>query len=88
MRKVLFILGQLTDSDVEWLTKNGKRTEVPQGTELIKHGTQIEMLYIVLEGSMRVVTDRGVQLARVAVGDILGELSLVDSRPTVASIVA
>jgi len=88
MRKVLFILGQLTDSDVDWLANNGKRTKVPQGTELIKYGTRIELVYIVLEGSMQVLTDRGVRLANVAAGDILGEMSLVDSRPTVASVLA
>jgi CRP/FNR family cyclic AMP-dependent transcriptional regulator len=88
MRKVLFILGQLTDSDVEWLANNGKRTKVTQGTELIKSGTRIEFVYIVLDGSMRVLTQRGVQLANVAAGDILGEMSLVDSSPTVASVLA
>ena len=31
---MLFILGQLTDSDVEWLANNGKRTKLPQGAEL------------------------------------------------------
>lgn len=88
MRKVLFILGQLTDSDVEWLANNGKRAKVPQGTELIKSGTRIETVYIVLDGSMHVLTERGMQIARVAAGDILGEMSLVDSSPTVASVVA
>jgi len=88
VRKVLFILGQLSDSDVDWLASSGKRTKVLQGTELIKHGTRIEFVYIVLEGSMQVLTDRGVRLANVAAGDILGEMSLVDSRPTVASVLA
>jgi CRP/FNR family transcriptional regulator, cyclic AMP receptor protein len=88
MRKVLFILGQLTDSDVEWLANNGKRAKVLQGTELIKYGTRIDIVYIVLEGSMQVRTERGVQLAHVAAGDILGEMSLVDSSPTVASVLA
>ena len=88
MRKVLFILGQLTDSDVDWLANSGKRTKVLQGTELIKHGTRIEFVYIVLEGSMQVLTERGVRLADVAAGDILGEMSLVDSSPTAASVLA
>lgn len=86
MRKVIFILGQLTDSDVDWFANNGKREKVPQGTELIRHGTRIDIVYIVLEGSMRVVTGRGVQLARIAAGDILGEMSLVDSSLTAASV--
>lgn len=88
MRKVLFILGQLTDSDVDWLANNGTRTKVLQGTQLIEHGTRIEFVYIVLDGSMQVITGRGVQLADVAAGDILGEMSLVDSSPTAASVLA
>ena len=86
MRKVLFILGQLTDSDVDWLANSGKRTKVPQGSELIKFATRIEFVYIVLDGSLQVLTERGVKLATVAPGDILGEMSLVDSSPTVASV--
>jgi CRP-like cAMP-binding protein len=88
MRKVLFILGQLTDSDVDWLANSGKRTKVLRGTELIKYGTRIEFVYIVLDGSMQVLTERGVQLADVAAGDILGEMSLIDSSPTAASVLA
>ncbi len=88
MRKVLFILGQLTDSDVEWLANSGKRIKVLQSTELIKYGTRIEFVYILLDGLMQVLTERGVQLAEVAAGDILGEMSLVDSSPTVASVLA
>ena len=87
MRKVLFILGQLTDADAEWLADHGSRVRVTKGTELIKHGTQIDTVYIILEGSMAVLTARGVRLAQVASGDILGEMSMVDSSPTSASVV-
>lgn len=86
MRKVLIILGQLTDSDVEWLANSGQRIKVPRGTELIRQGTRIGSIYIVLDGLMRVVTAQGVLLARVSAGDILGEMSLVDSSPTAASV--
>ena len=79
MRKVLFILGQLTDSDVEWLSNNGKRTRVAQGVELIKYGTRIDIVYVILDGLMEVRTNRGLLLAHVSSGDILGEMSLVDS---------
>ena len=87
MRKVLFILGQLTDADADWLSEHGKRMRVAKGTELIKHGTQIDTVYIILEGAMAVMTARGVRLAQVASGDILGEMSMVDSSPTSASVV-
>ena len=86
MRKVLFILGQLTDTDADWLSDHGERIRVAKGTTLIKHGTRINTVYIILEGSMAVATVRGVQLAEVASGDILGEMSLVDSGLTAASV--
>jgi CRP/FNR family cyclic AMP-dependent transcriptional regulator len=86
MRKVLFILGQLTDSDVEWMSTHGTHIKVAKGTELIKFGTQIETVYLVLDGSMGVFTARGVRIGEVASGDILGEMSLVDSGLTSASI--
>jgi CRP/FNR family cyclic AMP-dependent transcriptional regulator len=86
MRKVLFILGQLSDSDVDWLAKNGKREKVAKGTELIKYGVRIETLYFVLDGEMEVLTNKGVKLAKVSSGDVLGEMSLIDSSPTAASI--
>jgi CRP-like cAMP-binding protein len=86
MRKVLFILGQLSDSDVDWLAKNGKREKVRQGTELIRYGVRIDTLYFVLDGAMEVLTNKGVRLAAVAAGDVLGEMSLVDSAPTAAAI--
>jgi hypothetical protein len=30
MRKVLYILGQLDDADVEWLATNGQRRSLPR----------------------------------------------------------
>ena len=86
MRKVLFILGQLTDSDARWLAQNGQHQRLAAGTELIRQGTRIETIYIVLNGTMSVLTADGVKIARVASGDILGEMSLADSSLTSASV--
>jgi CRP/FNR family cyclic AMP-dependent transcriptional regulator len=87
MRKVLYILGQLDDVDVEWLAKVGRREKHPAGHVLIKHGVMSKDLYIVIDGSLRVELASGVKLAGVGVGEILGEISLVDSRPPSASVV-
>ena len=86
MRKVLFILGQLSDSDVEWLSTIGTRRNVPAGEVLIKEGVHLDTLYLILEGQMSVTT-RGIMLAKVTSGDILGEMSMVDSSRTSASVV-
>lgn len=86
MRKVLFILGQLSDADAVWLAIVGKRQKISAGTELIRQGTRIDTIYIVLDGAMTVLTASGVKLAEVGSGDILGEMSLVDSGLTAASV--
>lgn len=86
VRKVLFILGQLTDSDADWLGANGVRRDLPAGTELIAQGSRIEAIYFVLEGDLAVVSPRGAVIARVGIGDVLGEMSLIDSQPTSASV--
>ena len=86
MRKVLYILGQLSDTDVDWLASIGQRIQVLKGTKLIKFGVEINNLYIVLEGELSVQTNKGFELAKLSSGEILGEMSFVDSRPPSASV--
>lgn len=88
MRKVLFILGQLNDSDVEWLANTGERRKIAAGTELIREGTDIDTIYLILDGKMSVWSGRKIRLAGVSSGDILGEMSMVDSSKTSASVKA
>ena len=87
MRKVLYILGQLDDTDVEWLANNGRREKLAKGTVLIENGKVSEHLYIVIDGRLAVVLPNGFRLAEVGVGEILGEISLVISSPPTASVV-
>jgi bacteriocin-type transport-associated protein len=90
MRKVLFILSELADADVDWMIQNGKQESVPQGTRLIEEGKPIELLYIVLDGKLAVSLAAlgGKQVATLQSGEILGELSFLDSRPPSASVTA
>ena len=41
MRKVLFIFGELSDSDVDWLAKAGEKVNIPAGTVLIPVGARV-----------------------------------------------
>ncbi|MBX3186083.1 MAG: cyclic nucleotide-binding domain-containing protein [Labilithrix sp.] len=89
MRKVLFIFGQLTDADVEWLAKHGKRKRVPKATVLINQGVPVETLYIVLQGELSVLAGKTKkEIARLGVGEIAGEMSFVDTRPPSATVTA
>jgi CRP-like cAMP-binding protein len=86
MRKVLFIFGELTDADVEWLAQAGERVHVDPGTLLIPLGGRVDHLYIVLDGQLVVKTAAGVPIARLESGEIIGEMSLVDPAPTAVSV--
>jgi len=89
MRKVLFIFGQLTDGDVEWIARNGKRKRLSAKTELIREGVPVETLYIVLEGELSVVHGKTrKQIARLGAGEIVGEMSFIDARPPSATVLA
>jgi bacteriocin-type transport-associated protein len=90
MRKVLFILSELADGDVDWMIQNGTKTVVPRGTVLIEEGRPIEVLYVVLDGQLAVSLAAlgGKEIARLQSGEILGELSFLDSRPPSASVTA
>jgi len=83
MKRVLFLFGELNDLDVDWLISNGRKESVGQGTVLIQEGKPINALFVVLDGVF-LVSVAGLsnqEIARMGIGDILGEMSFVDSRP-------
>lgn len=90
MRKVLFLFGQLTDDDVEWMTRTGSKRFLPQGEVLIRQGEPVEAVFILLEGRLAVwLTGKDGQereIARLNAGEIVGEMSFVDSRPPSATV--
>ena len=90
MRKVLHLMGTLTDEDVEWLSTAGKTRFVPKGTVVIERGKSIEALFLLLEGklSVRIGEAPGREVAGLYPGEVLGEMSLVNARPPSASVVA
>jgi bacteriocin-type transport-associated protein len=90
MRKVLFILGQLSDLDIEWLITAGRKEQVSAGTTLIHEGKAIDALYIVLDGLLSVVMAAlgGQEIARLGAGEMVGEMSFIDARPPSATVTA
>lgn len=90
MKKVLYILAELSDRDFSWLITAGKRLHIPVGTTLIEEGKPINAVYIILNGTFAVCTEAmgGDEIARVSSGEILGEISFVDSRPPTATVKA
>ena len=90
MRKVLHLLGALSDEDVEWLSMTGRTRLVPRGAVVIREGEPLDSLFILLEGKLSVRTaglgER--EVAELYPGEVLGEISFVDARPPSASVVA
>src|SRR5438094_850101 len=90
MRKVLYILGQLSDSDIEWIGSVAVKKYLAPGEVLIKQGEPVDAVYIVLEGSLsvRAQSDSDSEIARLGSGEIVGEMSFVDARPPLATVIA
>jgi len=88
MEKVLYILGEFSDSDVDWLVKVGKKTPVTAGSILIHEGCSVDTLYILLEGTLVVSISamEGRQIAQLASGEVVGEMSFIDSFPPSATV--
>lgn len=86
MRKVLYILGQLDDHDIDWLTKNGRRQAFAAGEKLIEQGVRNDNFYIVIDGHLDVSVEGIGSVAEFGVGEIVGEMSFVDSMPPSATI--
>jgi CRP/FNR family transcriptional regulator, cyclic AMP receptor protein len=89
MRKAFYLMGILDDGDVEWLAKTGATKFMPSGKVLIYEGRAIEDIYVVLEGKLSVSVRAmgGREIATLLAGEIVGEMSFVDSRPPSASVI-
>jgi CRP/FNR family cyclic AMP-dependent transcriptional regulator len=88
LRKVLYIFGLLTDADIDWLARAGVRRRVKDGEILIEQGKPTDSIILLLEGRLSVaVKDVGI-VARREVGEIVGEMSMVDSAPPSATVAA
>lgn len=90
MKTVLFLLGELDDDDIDWMLATGTRENIAAGTVLIEEGVPINNLFILLEGTLTVTTaaTQGREIANLLSGDIVGEMSFIDTRPPSATVSA
>lgn len=87
MKKILFILGELSDSDLDWFFYVGRKEKIAAGTPLIQEGYQVDTLYILLAGKLSVTIDKlGKEIAQLDSGEVVGEISFLDARPPVATV--
>ncbi len=83
-----FILSALNESDIYWLQTTGKTEQIPAGQILIQEGNPVNTFYIVLLGTLTVSLSAPTarEIARLGSGQVLGEMSLIDDRPSAATV--
>ena len=88
MKKVLLFFSELNNSDLDWFVQKGKREVIVADRILIREGQISEALYIVVSGSFSVAIESQdkKELARISGGEVLGEVSFIDTRASLASV--
>ena len=88
MRKALLFLGILNDSDIDWMVAAATKQDVLVGETLIHEGKAVHSVYLVLDGQLAVTVkaSEGREVARLRCGEVVGEMSFVDSRPPSATV--
>jgi CRP/FNR family cyclic AMP-dependent transcriptional regulator len=93
MKNGMYILGLLIDEDIEWLAAVSGRLAVKSGDDVVRQGCESASIYLVTSGELAVTVPNsngnGVrEISRVGPGEVLGEISLIDSRPASATVTA
>lgn len=87
MKKVLYILGLLQDRDIEWMTSVGNKVKLKPGDVLVREGEPFNSISIIADGEVA-VSVVGKTVATIGAGEVVGEISLLDSRPPSATVTA
>ena len=89
MKEVSYVFGALEEPDVEALMRIGTRQQLHVGDKLLTERTHPDAIYLVLEGELSVsVIGRDIAIAYVRKGEIVGEVSLLESQPASATLCA
>jgi len=90
MRNALFILGELSDLDIDWLVVSGELQRIESGFVLMKEGAHTDFLYLLLDGQLSVHTQHmpTQQISCLYPGEFVGEISFLDLRPLSATVTA
>ena len=88
MKKILLFFSELNNSDLDWFVQKGKKETIQPDRLLIKEGQVSDALYIVVSGlfTVAIESQNHQELARISEGEIVGEVSFIDTRPPLASV--
>lgn len=67
------------------LIQIARTQKLPENTEFIKEGETGDELFIIMDGEVN-VTRSGKEIARLSIGDCIGELSIIDKEPRSATV--
>ncbi len=89
MRKILFLMSHLSEPELDWMMEHGQKRTIDAGEVLIRKGEAIDSLFVILDGTVEVlgVSANGAPI-RAGCGEVLGEVSMLDPRPPMATVVA
>jgi DMSO/TMAO reductase YedYZ molybdopterin-dependent catalytic subunit len=89
VKEAKYVFGALEARDVEALMRIGIEQQLRVGDQLLTEGTHHDAIYLVLDGELSVsVKGRTAAIAYVGKGEILGEMSLLESQPASATLCA
>ncbi len=84
----IFVFGLLTDADAAWMARAGVQRPIKDREILIEEGRPLESLIFLLQGECVVTQSTAGEIARLGVGDVVGEMSFLDSAPPSATVTA
>lgn len=84
------LLNELADSEIAWLRTEGETLFCDRGTVLVREGSRVESLYLVLSGVLSVTIggSGGKEIAKLGPGQVVGEMSFLEDRPASATVQA
>lgn len=88
MRSSLIMFDELNDDDVSVLINSCEKIHYNSQDVVIEQGQKGTGIFIILQGQCRVEAATGAALGTLQIGDIVGEVSFVDQRSTVARVIA
>jgi CRP-like cAMP-binding protein len=80
------LLGSLSKKHLDLIARHADEVTVPAGKVLTRQGGLCREFFVVLEGRAR-VEQGGKKIATVRSGEMLGEMSLIDNKPRVATVI-
>jgi CRP-like cAMP-binding protein len=81
------LFANLSDRQLRKLAKRSSEHRYDAGTVMVREGGHTRTLFVILEGTAKVIRNERT-VARRSAGDVIGEISMIDLRPRAATVIA